>query len=100
MDGKTAVTGLVVEDGHAVLWIDQVFTSPWPNIGQRIKHLRGSRSQRSLATEAGISNSTWSKVESGKIRPSMETLVKMARVLEEPVDKLWVLAGHATFGPP
>jgi XRE family transcriptional regulator, master regulator for biofilm formation len=54
------------------------------NVGKRIKEIRQKRglSVRELAKKMDTSHSYISRVENGKVTPSLETLVKMAEVLE------------------
>ena len=54
------------------------------NVGKRIKEIRQKRglSIRELAKKMDTSHSYLSRVENNKVTPSLETLVKMAEVLE------------------
>lgn len=55
-----------------------------------IKHIRIDRgvSQNFLAEKAGISNNTLSRIELGKVQPSVDTLIKIADALNTSLDKL------------
>lgn len=52
-------------------------------IGEKIKELRTKEklSQRELASMCGISYSNLNIIENGKVEPSMETLIKLSKVL-------------------
>lgn len=57
------------------------------NLGQRVKHLReqNNLTQKELAEKAGITRNYISSIETGRYSPSIETLQKIADVLEETV---------------
>lgn len=59
-------------------------------IGKNAKRIRHARelTQVQVANQAGISVPTYSKVESGKTSPRMETVYKIARSLEVPIQEL------------
>ena len=52
-------------------------------LGQRIKAFRAERAlqQRQLAEKAGLTPSTLSQIESGRLTPSLPTLGKLAGAL-------------------
>lgn len=50
---------------------------------------RKGLSLRSLAEQARISRSYLQKIEAGEAKPSLEIMVRLARVLESPLDKLY-----------
>lgn len=58
------------------------------NIGQKIKELRLKRgwSQEYLANKIGIGQQYISKYESGKMYPSLKTLLKLADVFEVSIE--------------
>jgi transcriptional regulator with XRE-family HTH domain len=60
-------------------------------LGQRIAHLRKSRglNQEQFAAAAGIDRAFISRIENGKRRPYLETLVKIADALETPLFNLF-----------
>lgn len=60
-------------------------------LSQRIRRLREEKglSLRAMAREAGVSVSFLSQVENGKASPSIPTLIKMARSLDEHVAALF-----------
>lgn len=51
--------------------------------GEKIKQLRikNKLSQKELAKKCGISYSNLNKIENGKVEPSIETLLKLSKVL-------------------
>lgn len=51
------------------------------DLGEAIRDLRGSRSQKQVARRAGICPAAWSLYESGRRRPREETLAKIVRSL-------------------
>lgn len=73
-------------------------------IGDRIRNARGKLSARKLAIAAGISPSFLSDIELGKTEPSVDTLKKIASVLnvsssfllEETDDPTRLSSGHPT----
>lgn len=50
-------------------------------LGERLRILRGHRTQRDLARDAGIDNGTLSRLERGELDPTLSTLQKIARAL-------------------
>jgi transcriptional regulator with XRE-family HTH domain len=63
-----------------------------PEIGERLVHIRRLRmwTQGRLAREAGVSPTTVSGIETGKIaRPHFGTLQKLARRTGAPPKALW-----------
>jgi transcriptional regulator with XRE-family HTH domain len=63
-------------------------------IGARIRALRGTELQEELAPKIGISQGQLSKIESGRMPPALETLVKLANRFEKSID--WLVTGHET----
>lgn len=61
-----------------------------PKIGQRLAaaRLRRSRSQASVARDAGIAPSYLSRIETGKIQPTFRTLSRIARAMDVHLDEL------------
>ena len=64
-----------------------------PPIGELIRNLRGDRTLREVERGAGIPNSYLSNVESGKKRPGLKTLSKLADYFGVPLDELLEVAG-------
>ena len=64
---------------------------PEYDLGERIKFLRSSRelSQAQLAKSAKVSQPTIAQIESGKKDPSVDTLIKIAKVLDVEVAALF-----------
>jgi transcriptional regulator with XRE-family HTH domain len=56
------------------------------HIGLRIRDLRGSILQEELATYLGVTQGHLSKVESGRIAPSLKMLVLMAKKFHTSID--------------
>jgi transcriptional regulator with XRE-family HTH domain len=61
-------------------------------IGARVRALRGAELQEDLAPEVGISQGQLSKIESGRMPPALETLVKLANRFDKSLD--WLVTGH------
>jgi DNA-binding XRE family transcriptional regulator len=61
-------------------------------IGSRIKELRGAMRQEELAALLHITQGHLSKIESGKIAPSIEILVFLSLKFGRPTD--WILRGE------
>lgn len=57
----------------------------------RIKVIRAELdlTQEALAKKIGISRVTLSKIESGKINPNGETIVRIVRTLERPANEIF-----------
>jgi transcriptional regulator with XRE-family HTH domain len=60
-------------------------------IGSRIRELRGEMLQEELAEYLGISQGQLSKVERGKLAPTVELLVRLVKRFGKPAD--WILTG-------
>jgi DNA-binding XRE family transcriptional regulator len=60
-------------------------------IGSRIKKLRGAMLQEELATLLDVSQGHLSKIERGKIAPSLEILVRLSVKFDRTVD--WIIRG-------
>jgi transcriptional regulator with XRE-family HTH domain len=60
-------------------------------IGSRIRELRGEMLQAELAIYLGISQGQLSKIESGKLGPAAEVLLRLAQRFGKSTD--WILAG-------
>jgi len=60
------------------------------NIGKRLREIRSDKrlSQKELALNMGIIPNQYSKVETGKVVPSIKTLIKAASVLEVSLDEI------------
>lgn len=59
-------------------------------VGERIKNLREEKnySQLYLAQKLGISQKAYSKIENNQTRLSVDTLIKIAEVLETSINKI------------
>lgn len=60
-------------------------------IGLKIKDLRKSKkiSQKELAERIGIDNSQLSKIEQGKLQPTIQQIIDLSSIFEVPTD--WLL---------
>jgi transcriptional regulator with XRE-family HTH domain len=63
------------------------------HIGGRIRKIRGAANQKAFAARLGISREQLSRIESGAQVPGTETLRRLARVTQVPVD--FILLGEA-----
>jgi transcriptional regulator with XRE-family HTH domain len=62
-------------------------------IGARIRKLRGSMFQEELAAYLNVSQGHLSKIERGKIAPSIEILILLSDKFRKSID--WILRGNA-----
>lgn len=60
-------------------------------MGSRIRALRGDVLQEELALKIGISQGQLSKIESGRLAPTLETLVRLANQFSKTLD--WIVTG-------
>jgi transcriptional regulator with XRE-family HTH domain len=60
-------------------------------IGLRIKGLRGDMRQEDLAVQLGVSQGQLSKVERGKIAPTLEMLLALANRFSKSLN--WIVGG-------
>lgn len=60
-------------------------------IGARIRELRGEMLQEELAEYLGISQGQLSKIERGKLGPTVEVLLRLVERFDKNVD--WILTG-------
>jgi transcriptional regulator with XRE-family HTH domain len=65
-------------------------------IGGRIRQIRGDANQREFASRLGISREQLSRIESGVQVPGTETLRRLARVTNVPID--FILLGSLPVG--
>lgn len=61
------------------------------SIGFRIRKLRGAMLQEELAAYLNVTQGHLSKIERGKIAPSLETLVLLSTKFHETLD--WLIRG-------
>ncbi len=61
-------------------------------IGARVRALRGTVLQDEFAPKLGISQGQLSKIESGKIAPTLDVLVKLASRFDKSLD--WIVTGQ------
>lgn len=60
-------------------------------IGHRVRQLRGKERQQDFAAFLGIAQGQLSKVERGKLAPSLKVLLQLRERFGKPVD--WILTG-------
>ena len=63
-------------------------------IGARVRALRGNASQEEFAPKVGISQGQLSKIESGRMAPTLDTLIRLASRFEKSLD--WIVTGKET----
>ena len=63
-------------------------------IGLRIRKLRGSMLQEELASELAITQGHLSKIEGGKIAPSIDVLIFLSDRFRKSVD--WIVRGESS----
>jgi transcriptional regulator with XRE-family HTH domain len=66
------------------------------DVGRRIAALRGKKSQKDLARQAGVDLSTVSRIEGGKTDPQLSNLLAIAEALGMPVHRLLDPANDST----
>ena len=66
----------------------------YKNIGERIKSLRGLKSQEDFAKDFGLSQVDVSRIERGEVKPSTEILYNICIKYEK--DLAWILTGEET----
>lgn len=66
-------------------------------IGSRIRKLRGATLQEELATHLHVSQGHLSKIERGRIAPSLDVLISLSVRFRKSVD--WILRGEDTQAP-
>ena len=61
------------------------------NIGDKIKHFRGVKglSQKEVAVSIGIDQAQYSRIESGKVEPTVSSLEKIAEALGVDISELF-----------
>ena len=60
-------------------------------IAKNIKHLREVKnlSQKEICADSGVPQGQYSRIENGKVEPSVSTLEKLAKVFEVPVSEFF-----------
>lgn len=64
-------------------------------IGARVRSLRGAVLQGQFAPKLGISQGQLSKIESGKIAPTLDVLLKLASRFDKSLD--WIVTGQDKY---
>ena len=67
------------------------------SLGDRLRQLRGSRSQASFAREIGVSQQNYNRYENGDVAPKSQFLHKIATQFD--VDMGWLLSGNPEKSP-
>ncbi|WP_238343635.1 helix-turn-helix domain-containing protein [Gracilibacillus saliphilus] len=57
-------------------------------IGERLKSLRGKRSQQEIADKLGISRARYSHYETNRVEPDQSLLIKMSELFDVTIDFL------------
>lgn len=57
---------------------------------RRLRFEAGEMTQQALATAAGVTRQTINSIEGGKYSPSLELAFKIALVLEQPIERVFV----------
>ena len=63
-----------------------------PVWSQRLKELRGKRTQRKMCEISGVSTSTWSRWEAGESEPSIEEVISLCGIFNMYSDWLFGLS--------
>jgi transcriptional regulator with XRE-family HTH domain len=58
------------------------------SMGNRLKKIRGDRSQREMAKALGVSPQTYSRYEKGDVAPPVAVLVKLRRKFKADLNEL------------
>ena len=69
---------------------DSTFVNHAVEIGKRVKRYRGysHMTQKELADQATVSQSSITRLETGETMPSVFTMINIAKVLHAPISKL------------
>lgn len=59
------------------------------SIGNKLKELRGNKSQETIANEIGITKSSWSMYERGERTPRDEVKIRIANYFNKSVQELF-----------
>ena len=68
-------------------------TSPVETLAVFLRRWRGPRGVREIAAKAGLNHSIWSKLENGRISPSIETLLRLSEHTGKSIEELALMAG-------
>ncbi len=60
-------------------------------IGSRIRNIRAGKLQEDFAAELGMSQGQLSKIERGRLAPTLETLVQLSDLYGKTLD--WIVTG-------
>jgi transcriptional regulator with XRE-family HTH domain len=87
----------MVRQAGDVVWREVGALMTAETFGQAVKRLRRARgwSQEELGAAAGeLGQSAISAIEVGRVQPTMETVRRLARALDQPLHDFAALAGH------
>ncbi len=59
------------------------------SIGEKLKELRGNKSQEAIANEIGITKSSWAMYERGERTPRDEIKIRIASYFNESVQEIF-----------
>ena len=65
----------------------------WQRVGERLRELRGTKTQGEFARELGISQGQLSRYESGKSEIGPEVLLRISENFRKGIE--WILTGKA-----
>lgn len=61
-----------------------------PEVGQRLKELRGERSASKVAKDIGVSKSIYRRYEKGEVEPKDEIKLRIAKYFETTVEDVFI----------
>jgi putative transcriptional regulator len=66
------------------------------HVANRLREVRDARrwTQADLAARVGVSRQTINSIETGRFEPSLSLALKLARLIDVPVEALFSLAGE------
>ena len=59
------------------------------SVGEKLKELRGNKSQEAIANEIGITKSSWAMYERGERTPRDEVKIRIASYFNESVQEIF-----------
>lgn len=59
------------------------------SVGEKLKELRGDKSQETIANEIGITKSSWAMYERGERTPRDEIKIRIANYFNESVQEIF-----------
>ncbi len=98
--GADALCRICSEFGVASDWLlglDE--RKPMNTLGNRLKELRGSRSQKEMGASLGIQLNAWARYERGEVMPGADMLAKICTTLGVSADWLLDIPGEHSAPP-